>query len=211
MTYAAEDIVNDAIDMLQGKPIASLDDNTNTARLYNRVFQTARDAFLEMHNWNFATKRVELPEDSLKPQNGWSRRYLLPGDCLRLMPVRYKDEHEGDLLDYVVEGRYILTDESAPLRIRYIYRNQDYGSWPATARKAMSAKLAMETAHSLTKKASFVQLAEAMYAKYMMEAKRVDGLQGTAERPSSQTVINVRQNDGYYSGRRNNRFRVNFE
>lgn len=207
-SISAVDICNDAIDMLQGDPIASLTEETATARRFNRTFAKSRDFFLAQHPWNFAVRRAELPEASLPPTHGWNKRYELPGDCLRLLPIRYGNEHEGDLLKYVVEGSDILTDQTAPLKIRYIYRNDQYGTWSPAALEAFSAYLASKVAHAMTKKASFTQLAKAGYDEYLAKAKRLDGLEGVAERPSSQTVLNVRYTGGYNSryGTRYERF-----
>lgn len=192
------DLVNDAIDFLQDRPIESLADDTAMGRRFKRVFPTARDAFLEMHPWNFAIKRVALAESSSAPAHGWSKRYHLPGDCIRLLQPRESNEFEGDLLKHTVEGNDILTDQSGPLKVRYIYRNVAYGTWSAQARAAFSLYLATRVAHAVTQKASMLQIAENAFERAYRTAKRLDGLVGSTERPSSQTVLNVRgpQNNG---------------
>lgn len=68
--------------------VASLEPPEGSAQAEHcaRFYPIARDALLELHDWNFATKRALLAQvDNLWPQ--WSYSYLQPADCLRVIAV----------------------------------------------------------------------------------------------------------------------------
>ncbi|MCP4108324.1 MAG: hypothetical protein GY749_22740 [Desulfobacteraceae bacterium] len=191
-SIAAEDICNMALDMLIEAPITSLNDNDPNARRFKRNFDQWRDMFLSSHPWNFATKRVSIPADSTGPAHGWDYRYLLPGECLRFLPLRMSGEFEGNIIPHEIEGQYILTDESPPLKARYIWRNEAYGSWSPEAINAFAGLLAAKVAMAITGKNSVLQTAETNADNLLGAAKRLDGMQSHTERPSYQDVISVR-------------------
>ena len=181
-----------ALDMLTEAPIDSIDDDDPVAKRFKRNFDQWRDLFLSVHPWNFATKRVSIGADATAPAHGWNYRYLLPGECVRFLPLRKSGEFEGDIIPHEIEGSYILTDEKAPLKARYIWRNEDYGSWSPEAINAFAGLLAFKVALALTGKNSAKQTAEVEADTLLGTAKRLDGLQSHVERPSYQDVISVR-------------------
>ncbi len=191
-SIAAVDICNMALDMLDEAPITTIDDDDPVARRFKRNFDQWRDMFLASHPWNFATKRLSLARDATDPAHGWDYRYLLPGNCLRFLPLRASGEFEGDIIPFEIENSFILTDASAPLKCRYIWRNEVYGSWSPGAINAFAASLAANVAHVVTGKNSAKEGAEAKAATLLATAKRLDGLQSQTERPSYQDVITVR-------------------
>lgn len=79
--------------------LAELGDTATVAGLYPpsgsiqavhcaRFYPISRDLCLEMHNWNFATKRVSpaLLSETNQP-NAWTYSYQLPSDVLRILAV----------------------------------------------------------------------------------------------------------------------------
>lgn len=55
-----------------------------------RFYPVARDALLEMHAWNFATRRAVAAE-LLNTWAQWQHAYAKPADCLRIIAVMHKD------------------------------------------------------------------------------------------------------------------------
>lgn len=191
------DICNMAMDMLQEGPISDITDDEPNARRFNRNFDTLRDAFLQMHPWNFAIKSTTIAKDATDPSYGWDHRYLIPGDLLRLLPLRKRGYWEGRMMEHEIEGQYILTDLDTPIKVRYIFRNETYGAWSPTAIVAFAAYLAATLAHAITGKASFAELMERRFEREFRMAKRMDGMQGTQERADTEDVISVRGGERY--------------
>lgn len=72
--------------------VASLEPPEGSAQAEHcaRFYPIARDGLLELHDWNFATKRALLAQvDNL--WNQWAYSYLQPADCLRVISVLDKN------------------------------------------------------------------------------------------------------------------------
>lgn len=87
------DICNLALGHLgDNATVASLEPPEGSAQAEHcaRFYPIARDALLELHDWNFATKRALLAQvDNLWSQ--WAYTYLQPADCLRVIAVLDKN------------------------------------------------------------------------------------------------------------------------
>lgn len=70
-----------------------------------RFYPIARDSLLEMHPWNFATKRETLAELAITPPAPFTYAYALPAGGLRLLGVYGAGGMVGTegSADYVVE------------------------------------------------------------------------------------------------------------
>lgn len=186
------DICNRALDLLKEAPITSIDDQRPIGKWLKRNFAVERDALLEEAEWNFALARTALAADADEPAFGWDYSYTLPPDCIRLIPLTYDGYSEGRPIPHEVEGGKILTDEAAPLNIRYVARVEDYKRYPASFQKALSARLARGMAHWLTGKSSFVQIADAIYRDAMSKAWLSDAVQGTVPRAADTEWTDLR-------------------
>jgi len=67
--------------------ISSLSEQSPEARACARVYDTARDATLRDHNWNFATRYISLAAIGNAPQ-GWQYRYQYPHDCMKAVSLQ---------------------------------------------------------------------------------------------------------------------------
>lgn len=186
------DIANRAMDILAEAPITSIDEDSRVSRWLKRNFYTERDSLLEYADWNFAIKRVLLPADSEAPAFGWSYQYTLPGDRIRVLPLTQDGTFEGTPIPHVVEGGKILTNLSGPIKLRYIWRNENYAIYPATFQSALSARIARKAAHWITGKSSYVQVAQSIYQEAMEEAWLSDAIQGTWPRAADDEWLQAR-------------------
>jgi len=68
--------------------VASLDPPEGSAQAEHcaRFYPLARDAILELHDWNFATRRGQ-PAQITSPWPQWKYAYVQPADCLRVLAV----------------------------------------------------------------------------------------------------------------------------
>lgn len=191
-TTAEIDVWNMALDMLHEAPVSSPTEDTGVRLWFSRETAPTRDSELRKFAWNFALERASVAASVDVPAWQWSFKYDLPGDCLRMMALRQNGAINGTLIPYELEGGAILTNATAPLKLRYIKRVETVGLWDALFVDVMAAKLASKMAHWLTGKGSFAQLAEQNYQQTLREARRIDAIEQYQEDLDQNDVIRVR-------------------
>lgn len=138
------EVANRALSKLGEERVSNIETtNTKAARTINTMYDIVRDAVMQSAPWNFAIKRASLAEDATAPAWGYDNRFSVPSDMLSLLSI-YNDP------DYQIEAGYILTDEGAPLKIRYIYRAESEGTWSPMFIEAFAARLAYESCEAIT-------------------------------------------------------------
>lgn len=172
-------IANRALDLLGADPIASLDDGSKPARLAARNFAPVRDAVLRSYPWNAASRRAVLPALAAAPAWGFARQFQLPEGpepphCLRVWAVE-----GGDRQPFRIEGRRLLTDAEAPLRLSYIARIEDPAAFDALLAEAIAARLAVYLAANLTESGSRVEAMTAYWRATLAEARQADAQEGS--------------------------------
>ena len=160
-------ICNIALSNIGDEKISSLTDNNDRARACDLRYEDTRDSVLRAHPWNCATTRVELAVSTDAPVWGFTYKYALPSDCLRVL----------DVYDYTVpfsiEGRFLLTDNSTG-KLKYIARITDPNVYDILLQQAIGIRLAAEIAEALTGR---TEVKQEMYQKYLLilsEARGVD-------------------------------------
>lgn len=176
-------ICNRALDMLGAEPVTSLDDDTKAARLCARNYEPVRDAVLRAYPWNVAIRRAALAALADTPAWGYARQFQLPEGpdpepALRLLTV----DGESELgIRYKVEGRRILTDAAAPLRILYIARVSDPAELDPMLADAIATRLAADLSYSLTASAALGQSLMGIYQAKLAEARMTDAEEGVPD------------------------------
>ena len=150
-------------------PIISLTDGNKAANLCDRNWPIIRDQVLRDHPWNFAVARAILAPETGAPAWGFTAKFLLPTNCLRLLEVRDLSTDE-----YQVEGRYIHADGTV-LYIRYIDRITDPNVFDSIFVDAVSTRLAAEMCESLTQSTSKKKALFDEYDDSLTRAKKADG------------------------------------
>ncbi len=183
-------IMNMSVDLLHDAPLTGMSDDTAIARKLKRNFPIVRDQLLRMHPWNFATVRQRIAASTLEPEFGWTYGYPLPSGCLRIYDLQRDPYFEGRTIPYALENdgtdhMAIMTNEAAPLYLRYCRRVEATGLFDPLFCAALAAKLAVAIAHSTTGKASMLDRCRQAYDDAIAEAQRTDALEGTPERPES--------------------------
>lgn len=133
---------------------------------------------------------------AIVPLYGWLYRYALPSGCLRVLPLTLDGTFEAAPVRYEVEGGYLLTDLTEPVPIRYIAQKTDPTDWDVLAVQALAGYLAANAAHWLTGKVSAAEQARAYYDARLAEARQIDGMESTQERPYADDVIAARYTTG---------------
>lgn len=175
-------ICNRALRLLRVQPITSLEEDGEAAGWCAETYPDARDALLAEYPWNFAVRRAALPALTQAPDWGFARAFALPAEpehALRLLKV--EGEPAGAFLPYQVEGRRIVTDQAAPLRILYIARVVEPGSFSPLFVEALAARMAAEGAFHFTGSTSREQQLVELYERKVALARRYDAQEGTGE------------------------------
>ncbi len=186
-------VVNAALHKLGVSRIVAFTDTSKQGRIANDTFADIRDSLLRSHPWNFAIERVALAADAEAPTWGYDARYALPEGatpCLRVLQVEGEDENSGR---WTIEGRFIHSSLSSPINVRYIKRITDANSMDAMFREALSARLAMEWATTLTHDPNIQSSMTQLYNSLKLpEARSIDGQEDISVQISSSTWIESR-------------------
>ena len=164
-------ICSNALRRLGDDPITSLTDDTERARLCNSFYPDARDAVLRLHTWNFAVTRASLAQLAAAPAYGFAYQYSLPSDCLRVLQI--KDYN----LDYKIEGRKLLINESAVYLI-YLAQITDVNELDVLLRETISAGLASDISYAITSNLQVTKLMTEKYGLKLSEARHTDASEG---------------------------------
>ena len=190
--YSETDIANRALSMLGDTRITDIaQTNTKAARAMNHRFPFLRDLLLQSYPWRFAMELDSLAADATAPVWGFSTRYLLPGNCLRLVTVgdysvnieayglmfRASTAAYASDAPFEVIGQYIHTDLSAPLKVQYIQQITDTAQFHDIFSQALACALAEDAAEELTQSRGKKEYAMGKFMDAIKEAKRVDALQ----------------------------------
>ncbi|OGT79394.1 MAG: hypothetical protein A3J35_04335 [Gammaproteobacteria bacterium RIFCSPLOWO2_02_FULL_52_10] len=173
------EICNRALQKLGAGRITSLTQDSANARSCNVAYEPIRDAELRAHPWSFSVKRVQLAALATAPTFYFDNQFQLPSDFLRLLP-RDRFDNLADL-DWTIEGRNLLTDDAAPLDVRYVAKITDPNTMDALFREALSSKIAYELCEEITQSNTKKEAARTDYIMVIREARRINAIEKTAE------------------------------
>lgn len=167
---AASDIelINRSLALLGIESITSLSDNSKQASIARVLFNDTRAAVFRGHPWNCLTKRASLPIDVTKPVYGYTNRFALPADYLRLLEV----ENSKSVL-YQLERGHLLSDEST-MNVKYTALITDVTLYDTLLVDTLSARIAADLAQPLLQSTSAMEQMWQMYELKLREAKFVD-------------------------------------
>lgn len=184
------EICNRALQKLGARRINTLTEDSVNARACNAAYTELRDAELRAHTWNFAIERASLAADATAPAWGRANSFTLPSDYIKLADP-YPEDNENSR-DWQVEGGKILTDESAPLYIRYVKRATDANAMDPLFREALASKLAVELCEAVTQSNTKKQAAMEGYVQAIRQAKKANAIEGVPAQPAEDSWITVR-------------------
>lgn len=180
-------ICNSALSKLGALRIASLSDSSKNARACNDAYERVRDATLRKHPWNFAITRAQLAAEATGPDFGPSNQFPFPSDCLRVLPPNDYD------LDWIIEGRKILTYEGGPLNVRYIKRVTDPNEMDALFREALACELALDMCELITQSNTKQAAIKDRLKEILSEAKRTNAIEQLAQEFPDDDWLTVRE------------------
>jgi len=163
--------------MLGELPMTSVSDDSRIARMLGDEYDQARDAEMRKHYWNFAIKRAALAADATAPAFDWDRQFTLPSDYIALLPLTVNGVPQNASIPYTIEGQKLLTDATAPLKMRYVFRETREGYFDPLFADALAAALALRIGHSITGKTSYMDRATVAYDRAIKQARLNDAIE----------------------------------
>ena len=202
MALSNVEICNRALQAIGHKAITALDEGTERADLCNRLYFDLRDELIQDHPWNFATRRASLAALSTAPAFGWDLQYQLPTDCVRVLGIDTpqwpigtpitSNSFEQPAGQWEVEGRRILTNEIAPLRVVYMSNAPTEDEFPPKFTSALVLRIAMDLAmpitESMTKRAELAK----EYMSAIRSARGADAREHGPQRLTSDVLAYAR-------------------
>ena len=188
MAQSAVDCCNSALQRLGATRIMNLLDNSREAVQCRLAYDSNRRAELRKYRWNFAVKRVTLAPDATAPDFDYAYQFTIPADCLRVLLPREVG------LDWVVEGRKILSNTSSVLNLRYIADIEDVTQWAAAFYDLVTISLASDMCEALTNSSGKRQTLDAEYKVALAQARVGNSFEALPANPPDDSWIVSRFN-----------------
>lgn len=175
MAQSVIDCCNSALQRVGATTILSLSDNSPEARACTVAYDSNRRDELRKHKWNFAIARTVLAPDSTAPAFDYTYQFTMPSDCLRVLRPATVE------LDWVIEGRKILTNDSDTLYLRYLKDVEDAAQWDPSFYNVVAAALAVDIVERLTQSNQKKMALVDDYNDAIKMAKRVNAFESGPE------------------------------
>lgn len=193
-------IANLALVRMGARTISALEEDSEEARKISLVSDIVIATEMRNYLWSFALARTSLPALGSTPAWGFKYEYQLPSDLLRLVQVNdvwifptVRDSVQSSTVFYAIEGRKILTDLGAPLKIRYIRDlTDDSTQWDPSYISVAAFREAIETCVSITGSLEKLQMMQKGYTSELRLARRVGALEVPAETIADGSWIDAR-------------------
>lgn len=186
MSQSVVDICNSALQRVGASSILSITDNSPEARACNIAYDSNRRDELRKFRWNFAITRVVLAPDSTAPAFDYTYAFTLPSDCVRVIRSNTYD------LDWQIEGRKVLTNDSNTLKLKYIRDVTDVNYFDPSFYNVICAALAVDLVERLTQSNTKKQLLVKDYNDAIGDAKRANAFESGPEEAPDDDWLNAR-------------------
>ena len=200
-------IINEALNLLGVKRTTATKVATPSASGYDAIAELAaesyerhRNAMLRDYQWNFAIVRDTLTVDGTAPDWGFSFRYALPSDSLRILQINqeliwvwgvggwYQPPTMGQ---WKVEGQFILSSISDDLEIKYIGLENDAANMDPLFIEALAMQLAGKWSRQLTGKDGQGFKADA--DRMLQEVRTIDSMEGIPDAIQTTDWLSARE------------------
>lgn len=169
------DIWNRALQKLGAKRVTSVNDTGVNGLACNACYDAVLEKVLRKHRWNCSIKRAELAAELTAPDWGRQNAFQVPADYVTL--ANDYPEMASNCKDWVVEGGFILTNDSAPLQIRYVSRMTDVNLMDGLLRETISTHMALEMCEELTQSNTKKETLRADLKDVITDAKKANAIE----------------------------------
>lgn len=176
--------------------ITSLTEDTPNAIECNLRYDSARQALLRMHNWNFATQRASLNREVTTPAFNFGNQFTLPSDFLRLaltgLEERYSSSYAQPFNEtteisnaptrvgpdaYKIEGGKIVSDNDS-VDIVYIADIEDTAKFDPVFRQLLARYLGALIAYKVVGSKSERDEQFNIFKEELAEYQSIDSQEG---------------------------------
>lgn len=188
---SAVDICNSALIKLGATTIGSLSESSKSARLCNQMYEPLRKKLLRSHRWNFATFRKELAATTNTPDFGYTKEYMLPTDCLRVLGTSIPG-NIGWELEHNEDGKSVIVSNYTPMKIKYIKDITDPSDFEPNFSEALAYLIAANIAYSITQSRTLQSDMYQLFRAEVAEARSYDAQEGFVDQVESDEWIDIR-------------------
>lgn len=150
MAHSDVSICSRALILLGARPISSLEEDTDAARVCNAVYGPLRDAIIAAHPWRFAMKKAALSLKATAPVNEWSYAFVIPGEAVAggVHAVFASASDRRAISDYEIFQRDLYANVSQVWADYKIVPPE--AVWPETFVRFMTYAVAADIAFAIT-------------------------------------------------------------
>lgn len=180
MAVSKTSVANKALTLCGAAPITNITDDTNNARIMNRVYEIARLSILGEAPWTFALTRATLSVSAVTlpfsaPDENYV--YVRPSTVVKIFEV------SDQRAIWREEGDFIISDTQS-LGIRYVYDHDDPSKYPGYFAEAFIDKLCSDICFVILNSASKAQAFLEKYRKVSLpDAMSSNAQLGTPNTP----------------------------
>ena len=189
MASSEVEIMNRALVACGVSMITSATEDTQEARVAALQYPNARDTVLQAHPWQEAIKRTSLAQLATAPDFGFSYRFALPTDFLRLIDLEAVESA------FEIENGELLIDDSA-VNIIYIHKLTSVPKMKPGLQEAIAARLAFEICMPLTRDPERSTALFEVYGYKVSEARFVNAAGGPDRRLEARGWVQGRYTGG---------------
>lgn len=190
-------ICNQALSLVGGEFITSLDDNTKEANLCRLNYPELRDTVLQEHEWSFATRWETLAKIEDAPLGEYPNAFALPADTLKVLFVG--EDYTRQVAHWQVEGGMIRTDQTT-CKAQLLTRITDPTRFSPMFVQALVARIAAEIATPIAESRTLMQDMFTLYERKVRAAASNDSQQGRSRRMRSKWLSKARNRGGSLAG-----------
>lgn len=173
------DMANLALAHLKEPRISDFDYSSVASRWFKDHYEAYRDAYMSMHDWDFATALASLPAETTSPPFRWKYQYRKPDDCIRIGIQTEDGKRTGRVVPYEIVGQRIMTDCEAPFKLRYVKRVINEAEFSPLFVHGFALFLASGCAHIITGKNNKAENLSIRANDALDRAGMTDAQQGT--------------------------------
>lgn len=186
MALSRTQVINRALQLIAADTISDPDEDTTSARTAKLEYDAVVRAELSAYPWYFAKKQAQIAQDADAPLFKYAYAFTLPTDFMRLVEMEDRwvfsvdraTQDTNPIPPYEMQGRSLLTDMTAPLRIGYVRDLTDEPTlWHPLFEEVVVAALAAALANPLAKSMSTVEAMLKLRRLKVTEARRVNAIQ----------------------------------
>lgn len=196
------DVGNGALDLLDAGTVQDIETPTSpTEELLARWIDHTRRLCLRQHPWNFAKKRASLAASATAPDFGFTLKFPLPDDFIRVLSINDNDYFYDNLPtdQYEFEDNHLLVGEgvysaSDVLRLVYIYDFQDIARMDPMFIDLWIHELALMIAYKATTSNTNVERVAKLKDDRRSLAMAIDGQERPPKRVQRSRMRDARRN-----------------